>query len=39
LADKSFKRETAALRNDSLLPNLMNRPIRNLDMDCVFSQT
>ena len=40
LALKSFKSEMAALRNDSLLPNLMNRLIKNLDIKiCVLSQT
>ena len=37
---RSFKRFKAALRSDSLLPNLMNRLIKNLDIKkCVLSQT
>ena len=32
LATKSFKRDKAALRKDSDLPNLINNPIKNLDI-------
>ena len=39
-SNQTFKRFKAALRSDSLLPNLMNRLIKNLDIKvCVLSQT
>ena len=38
-AIKLLQSDKAALRKDSDLPNLINIPIRNLDIICLFFQT